>query len=163
MPKYSDIKEERVMRACTGFDFAKFHDLTTLFKAHYIKENGLCYFEMIHNLKITNCLFSNYEEITFFVLFHLKTGVTYDVLGFIFGTSGASAHHNVTKFEAILKLALAGLGHEPLREIKDIEDMKKLGNPGTGLIIDGTEIAIEKPDNKEVRDKVYSVKKKSTL
>ena len=160
LPKYSDIKDERVMRACTGLDFTRFNKLVILFKEYYIMECKLCYFEMVKNLKIKNCIFSNYDEIVFFVLFHLKTGITYDVLGFLFGTSGAGAHYNITKFESLLKRCLADLGQEPLSEIKDISDMEKLGMPGAGLIIDATEIPIESPDNKLLRDESYSVKKK---
>ena len=159
--EYSTIKDERVMRACTGVDFARLDELAQILSAYYKKVHGICYFEMIHNLNLKDgIIFSNYKDIVFFVLYCKKVGNTYDVLGVSFGTSGANIHHNVTKFTPILTSALAELGHAPLREITNSEDLVKLGKEGDKKIIDGTEIPIEKPKNKAIRDKSYSVKKK---
>ena len=159
--EYSRIKDERVMRACTGVDFARLEDLSQILGSYYKKTHGICYFEMIRNLNLKDgILFSDYRDIVFFVLYCKKVGNTYDVLGVTFGTSGANVHHNVSKFTPILAAALAELGHAPLRDITSSEDLAKLGKAGDKKIIDGTEIPIEKPKNKAIRDKSYSVKKK---
>jgi hypothetical protein len=160
MIKYSNIKEDRVMRACTGLSFAKFESLSEAFEQAYKNKHGICYFEMLRNLnKINEVIFSNYSDILFFVLYCQKVGNTYDVLGVSFGTSGANVHHNLTKFRPILILALDQLGHLPLQEINSLEDMSKVA-PSGNAIIDATEFPIEKPHNKVVRDKSNSVKKK---
>ena len=136
--EYSNIKDERVMRACTGVDFARLDELALILSAYYKKAHGICYFEMIHNLNLKDdIIFSDYKDIVFFVLYCKKVGNTYDVLGVSFGTSGANVHHNVTKFTPILAAALAELGHSPLREISNTEDLAKLGKEGDKKIIDG--------------------------
>lgn len=159
--KYSDIKSERVLRACTGVDSGRLLELSGILSAYYKKAYGICYFEMLQNLKITeDILFSDYTDIVFFVLYCRKVGNTYDVLGVCFGTSGATVHNNLTKFEAILSAALSELGHAPVRKIESKSEVSVLGSSDEVKLVDGVEFGIEKPKNKEVRDKSYSVKKK---
>jgi len=58
-------------------------------------------------------VFSSHEERLFFVLYHLKTYPTFDVLGFHFGLSAGQAHDYVELFLRILEHALTDLGQLP--------------------------------------------------
>ena len=159
--KYLKPRSERQMRACIGMDVARFNLLSELFEKEYKCQEGICYFEMIDNLNLCHQIpFSDYKDIVFFVLFCNKAGNTFDVLGFIFDMDGPTAHTNLTKFRPILQQALIRSGDAPVREVSSLEDMKKIGENGSDIMIDASEIIIERRKNKEFRDKSFSGKKK---
>jgi hypothetical protein len=161
MISYREVPNERSMRACTGLDFIRFDELSILLEEYYISLNGICYFEMMANLRQSHkIIFKDYKDILFFVLYAQKTGATFDVLGLNFGMTGASAHNNLLKFSGIMSGLMREAGHEPLREIKCMADVLELASHGEVLAIDATEIHTQRPNNKEIRDKSYSLKKK---
>jgi hypothetical protein len=161
--KYSKIRNERQMRACIGLDEERLNVLSELFETQYKLEKNICYFDMADNLNQPQGIsFPDYKSIVFFILFCEKTGNTFDVLGFIFDMDGSTVHTNLHKFSPILQRALEQSGDAPLREVKSLSDMEKIGEAGSELVGDATEIPIERRKNKEIRDKSYSGKKKRT-
>lgn len=82
MLRYTKIKGERTMRACTGLDFDRLDKLTKLFEMYYKKHTGECYFEMIKRFKMSdNIIFTEYKDIVFFILYSNKVANTFDVIG----------------------------------------------------------------------------------
>ncbi|MFN7120302.1 MAG: hypothetical protein ACK4TA_26170, partial [Saprospiraceae bacterium] len=79
---YKAIKEDRQWRATIGLSQVKFEQLVDLFKRSYEHLNGGSLEQGAYNLKKTLIL-KSYEEVVFYVLFQLKNGLTYDVLGFL--------------------------------------------------------------------------------
>ena len=101
-----------------------------------------------------------YEDLLFFILFSLKSGLTYDALGLVFSMTGSSAKNIQTLGLKILKMTLINISMMPIREIKSLEEFKKLFPPDEPIIFDGTEQRVQRPVNQEVRKDTYSGKKK---
>ena len=93
-------------------------------------------------------------------MFSLKSGLTYDALGLVFSMTGSSAKNIQTLGLKILKMTLINISMMPIREIKSLEEFKKLFPPDEPIIFDGTEQRVQRPVNQEVRKDTYSGKKK---
>lgn len=104
-----------------------------------------------------------YEDCLFFVLYHLKNGSSYDVLGFHIGTDASNALRIFDKYQKILQIALFQSGHMPQRnfstlKLKEFEDLLKSEKE---IILDVTEISIERNHDYQVQKQDYSGKKKA--
>ena len=89
----SDLTTERKWRAATGFDKQRFEKLLELFKKSYLKIYGKPVKERQVQTEIHYCLNSQ-EELLFFTLFSLKSGLTYDLLGLVCGMEASNAKRN---------------------------------------------------------------------
>jgi len=94
---------DRQYKATIGIDKKKFNELAVLFSEtdQKIKAKHYQEYKEFYGRKPTtggNPTFKNPSEKLFFTLFYLKTYPTFDVLGFIFGCSGKTAHENLYKF-----------------------------------------------------------------
>lgn len=102
------------------------------------------------------------EDLLFFVLFSFKTGLTEDVLGFIFGIDRSNVSRNRHLALRILRATLNRLGLLPKREFKDVREFETYFIGHTALILDGTEHRIQRPQNQEEQKDCYSGKKNVT-
>ena len=89
----TDLKTERQWRAATGFDERRFQQLLGLFKTAYESLYGQTVGERHTLIEVTPSLTSE-EELRYFTLFSLKSGLTYDLLGLVCGMEGAKAKRN---------------------------------------------------------------------
>jgi len=130
------------------------------FELCYEKKYNQPLSEVLNNLAVENPILSTYEDCLFFVLFQLKNGLTFDVLGLIFGTDGGNAQRNFNRYLAILELALQERGYVPKREFADEKDFLAYLETEKEIIFDGTEFPIERPSDQEKQKKAFSGKKK---
>jgi len=157
--KTSDLKTDRQWRASTGLSEDKFKSLLRVFEEKYIEIHQ----EKIENKKERSPMQSaikNCEDLLLLTLFSLKSGVTYDVLGFVTGMDGATAKRNQQEGLQVLKETLRSEGVAPVREFKSVQLFRDyFKNDGT-LIVDGTEQKTERPKDKTGQKQNYSGKKK---
>jgi len=90
---YTGIRNERQWRATTGLSQAKFLELSEAFGRAYESVFG-CSIEERQANSSQEAIFRSYEDLLFFVLFSLKSGLGYDALGAIFDGDGSTAKAN---------------------------------------------------------------------
>jgi len=78
----TDLKDDRQWAAVTGCQKAQFQKLLTLFQTSYLEICGKTVAERQAALDIPPSLPSE-EDLLFFTLFSLNSGLTYDPLGFL--------------------------------------------------------------------------------
>lgn len=157
----SDLKTERQWRAAIGMNEARFIQLLKVFKTCYISYYGNTLNSQLIKSARDYCI-NNEEELLLFTLFSLKSGLTYDLLGFVAGMNGSNAKRNQTVGLDILQLTLDKLGHMPRRKFSDVSDFESFFSKTDTLIMDATEQRKQRPQNKEKQKEAYSGKKKAT-
>jgi len=149
------------MRATTGLSLEAFGRLSELFAHSYQACQEISLKKKLENLSQRTVL-TSYEEMLFFVLFQLKNGLTYDVLGCIYGMDASTAQRNFERHLRILQHALRQLHLLPKRGFEKVEELEQYLRAEKHLLIDATEIPIQRPVNQEQQKKAYSGKKKLT-
>jgi len=158
MPNYKDLSNPRQWRAAIGISEKQFLILKSACNVTHDKLIGISLSEKEKNLK-QKFVFSTYEDVLFFVLFFLKNPVTFDVLGFIFGLDGSTDQRIIANYSKILEETLADCELLPARNFKDLAQFKQLIDSESEIIIDATEMSIQRPAEKEEQKKFYSGKK----
>lgn len=102
----------------------------------------------------------SYDDCLFFILFAIKTGLTFDQISFIFQIDLAGAKRYFDKGISILYTALLVSDFLPIREFESPIDMENYFSTTNQIIIDGTEQRIQRPESKEKQTETYSGKKK---
>jgi hypothetical protein len=153
-------KNEREWRATTGFDQARFLKLSVVFQEGYESKFGRSISERTAD-SLKEVRFKTYQDLLFFTLFGLKSGLTNDVLGFLFGLDYSNAQRNQVLGLEVLQEGLALSGHLPKREFASAEEFAAYFNGHKTLILDGTEQRIQRPSDTEEQKAFYSGKKKS--
>lgn len=103
-----------------------------------------------------------YEDCLFYVLFELKNGLTYDVLGFLIGVDSSHARKLFEKYQKILEITLFKAGQLPKRNFATLEEFRGLLKAESEIILDVTEVGIQRSADYEEQEKDYSGKKKHT-
>ena len=158
----SDLKTERQWRATTGYDQAKFKKLLSIFDEKYKEIFEGSIEEIKARSPMPKSVISNCEELLFFTLLSLKSGLTYDVLGVLTGMDGTTAKRNQEVGVRVLKEVFQEEGYAPKREFKTVKEFQEFFKSDDTLIIDGTEQAIQRPKDQEKQKEHYSGKKKLT-
>lgn len=155
-------RNDREWRATTGLEYQLFMKLVPSFEQAYINIKGKSLSEVIKDNPQGHLIrFKSYENLLFFGLFALKTGLTYDVLGFIFKLDLANAKRNFNTIIDIFYDCLDNLNCLPIRLFNTPIDFNKyFKNQDTTLIFDGTEQLIQRPSEKQNQKLYYSGKKK---
>ena len=100
------------------------------------------------------------EELLYFTLFSLKSGLTYDLLGVVCGMDGSNAKRNQELGLAVLKETLAAAGCAPKREFENAAEFAEYLKKEKTLLLDGTEQRIQRPADDEEEKACYSGKKR---
>lgn len=156
-----DLKTERQWRSSTGYDQERFHKLLVIFARKYQE----IFHEWIEETKLRSPMQSHIqscEELLFFTLFSLKSGLTYDLLGLVTGMDGTTAKRNQEVGLHVLKAVFQETGDAPKREFETLKEFQSHFKDDDTLIIDGTEQMIERPQEKTLQKQNYSGKKKLT-
>jgi len=156
---YKDIRNERQWKAMTGLSQQEFTSLSSAFGIAYEQINGIALQQGAANLGKAVVL-STYEDCLFFTLFELKTAQSFDCLGVLFHMDGSSAQRNFVKYLQVLELALQQQGALPRRSFSSLSEFKKYVQGEEELIVDATEMRIQRPAAKEKQQQRYSGKKK---
>jgi hypothetical protein len=158
----ADIKDDRTWAAVTGLSKARFDKLLPLFRASYLQLHGKSVAERQAALDIPPSLPTE-EDLLFFTLFSLKTGLTYDALGFVSGMDRANAKRNQTLGLQVLQHALQQADCLPARSFADAEEFAAYLEAEEKLIFDGLEQRTQRPHEDEAQADCYSGKKSVTL
>ena len=157
----SDLTTVRQWAAVTGFTRAQFEKLLVLFSQSYFELFGKTVAERQAEIEITPSLRSE-EEMLLFTLFSLKSGLTYDALGFVCGMDASNAKRNQQIGLQVLERALSAAQCLPRREFKDAAEFASYLQNETTVIIDGLEQRMQRPNDDEVQRDFYSGKKSVT-
>jgi hypothetical protein len=149
----------RLWKSTTGLSKKQFDQLVSKFQICYETYHKLSLTEVFSNLSIEKPILATYEACLFFVLFQLKNGLTFDILGFVFNTDGSNAHRNFERHLFVLEKTLEQEQMLPKRLYKTVEDLIAHLKDDTDLIFDGTEFPIERPADNENQKKAFSGKK----
>lgn len=156
-----DLSTDRQWRSATGYSKEKFFKLLEVFEPIYIQKMG----DPIEAVKARSpgeSAIKTCEELLLFTLFSLKSGLTYDNLGFVTGMDGSNAKRNQDFGLCILKETLKVAGVAPKREFASLEEFQQAFEGCDTVIIDGTEQRIERPQEPASQKDNYSGKKKLT-
>jgi hypothetical protein len=159
-PNIDQLKSDREWRGVLGIPENKFRNLLIMYEIEYKKVYGVPIELVRERLGIDNPLLCSYTECLFFTLFQLKSGLTYDVLGFLWGSNMSTAQRNFVSCLSILEGALSNGGYMPKRSFENADDLNTFLAAETDLILDGTEFPVERPADKEKQKAIYSGKKK---
>ena len=158
---FRSIRTERQWRASTGLTQNQFYKLVNLFSEAYEEMFGETLSDRQSEGGSSN-RFQTYEELLFFGLYSIKSGLTYDLLGLSFDLSPSNAHANQGLVLSVLQAALEIGGYLPARVYHSEEEFKAHWNQEAALMVDGTEQRRQRPENHEEQKKDYSGKKKHT-
>lgn len=161
MEDFTYPKNEREWRATTGMDERRFLILLSLFESAYIA---------VHDRRIEyrvadspeEIRFISYRSLLFFTLFSLKSGLTYDILGFVFKLDVSNAKRNQVLGLEVLKRGLGDAGLLPKREFGSAEEFGAYFSEHKSVILDGTEQRMQRPSDQQEQKAFYSGKKNRT-
>lgn len=145
----SDLTTERQWHSATGLTKEKFEILLGFFQKIYENIYGKTIKERTSESP-NNPTMKSYSELLFFTIFSLKSGLTYDLLGFVSGIDGSNAKRNQTMGIEILKIALSEIGVLPKRNFVSVEEFKTYFEEHKTLILDATEQRVQRPQDDEV-------------
>lgn len=155
--KISELTTDRKWRSSTGLDKDRFYKLLPLFEITYKDLYGKTVSERSKESKTIDAILENEEEVLFFTLFSLKSGLTYDLLGLVTGMDGSNAKRHQEIGLEVLKKTLSDNGYAPRREFKTVDEFKEYFKNTNTLIFDGTEQRIQRPEEEQKEN--YSGKK----
>lgn len=157
----TNLTTERQWRSATGFSKDKFDTLLIYFQESYENIYGKT-IEQRTSESPNSPTITTYENLLFFTLFSLKSGLTYDLLGFVSGIDGSNAKRNQTLGIEVLKNALEKLMVLPKRNFETPQEFKEYFEQHKTLILDATEQRVQRPQDNDVQKTFYSGKKKHT-
>lgn len=158
---YQKLNTNRQWKATTGVSQKQFEILVPLFTDAYVQLFGKSMQERQSDGTTAACL-KTPAELLFFLLFYLKNGLTFDVIGFVFGMNGSNARRNLEIATRVLRASLTPLGVMPKREFEDVAEFEEYFKEHKTLILDGTEQRMQRPDNQTEQKVCYSGKKNVT-
>ncbi|WP_420461254.1 hypothetical protein [Neolewinella sp.] len=145
---YTDVRDQRQWRAATGLTQAQFTTLVDNFAATYEDFLG----ETINQHQAGSSgtapsTFTTYADLVFFLLYSIKSGLTYDLIGLSFGLDRANAFRNQTFGLRILQMTLQRSGHMPKRFYESLEEFHQQMEEHETILLDGTEQRRQRPGN----------------
>ena len=155
---YKKIRDNRQWRASTGLTKDQFKKLTAEFKITYEDFLGesIC---KRGSSSSKESRFTTYEEFLFFILFSIKSGLTYDLLGLSFDLDRGNAFRQQTFGLRILEMTLQRLDFLPKRFFESLDDFKEQMSDHEQIILDASEQRRQRPGNQEDQKEDYSGKK----
>ena len=102
---YKDIRNERQWRSSTGLREDQFIKLAELFKLAYEELFGESIKDR-QNGSTSASTFQTYEELLFFGLYSIKSGLTYDLLGLSFNLATSIAYEIQALCLSVIQSAL---------------------------------------------------------
>ena len=159
MENFTYPKSDREWRATTGLDERRFLILLEIFEQGYISVFGRRIEYRVADSP-EEMTFITYKSLLFFTLFSLKSGLTYDLLGYVFKLDGSNAKRNQALGLEVLKRGLSDAGLLPKRSFSSHEEFSAYFSQHKSVILDGTEQRMQRPGDSEEQKAFYSGKKK---
>lgn len=155
----ADLRTDRHWRSATGLDQQRFHKLLALLPMAYEQVYGQSIQQRQQECPDEPAL-STYEDLLLFTLFSLKSGLSFDLLGFTTGMDGSTAKRNQDIGLLVIKTALSQSGHLPKTHFDNAESFKAYFKDKGPLLIDATEQRTQRPTDEDYQQGMYSGKKK---
>lgn len=152
---FDNVKTDRAFRASIGLSQKEFLSLGEKFKDFYKPE----LYQITESFTIGKTI-QNPLEALFLILYYKKNYPTFDNLGISFGISLKTAHKYVQELKVALHDCLSREGVLPKRIFTDAEDMKAFFEDNKKIIVDATEIPMQRPQDEAVQEAAFSGKKK---
>lgn len=155
----ADLRTDRHWRSATGLDQKRFSKLLALLPAAYQQIYGKTIEQRQAECPEGPAL-STYEDLLLFTLFSLKSGLSFDLLGFTTGMDGSTAKRNQDIGLLVITTALTQSEHLPTHHFESVEAFKMyFADKGT-ILIDATEQRTQRPQDSTYQKQMYSGKKK---
>ena len=155
-----DLKTPRQWRASVGCDAHHFEELLVIFRAAYAALNQVQLADRMVIHPVGSCM-KDEADLLFFTLFSCKSGLTYDVLGLVCGMDAATAKRRQDEGLAILREALRFADCLPEREFQSPAELQRYFSKRRAVLLDATEFATQRPQEKCAQKAHYSGKKNS--
>ena len=152
---YHHARNDRHYKASTGLSKVQFEALYHLFEPFYEPKKPT------RHTTQQQPILTNKREALFFILHYYKVYPTLQNIGMYFGFSDFAASTYLERLKPCLKAALQvqGLRNTPL--FTNQEEFDRKFADVTDLVIDVTEVPIERSSNQDVQREHYSGKKKA--
>ena len=154
----SELNNTRKWRSSTGITKEQFYQLLPIFEAVYVETYGKTIATKEQESNTTFCLRTE-EDLLYFTLFSMKSGLTYDLLGIVCGMDSSNAKRNQDTGLKLLKAALEKGGYMPKRHFSNKQEFDAFFEGIDTLIIDATEQQKQRPVDNEIQKNFYSGKK----
>lgn len=152
---------KREWQAVTGLDNQCFTRLLGLCRLAHGHLYGVSFEEKLaKNPGKIPAKFQRLEQLLFFTLMVLKSGITFDFAAFLIGFDQSRAHRQFIKGVHLLHYTLEVEQLLPLRHIETPEELAAIFEGYPVLILDATEQRIQRPQDRDYQREVYSGKKK---
>ena len=149
-------KDESAFLSMTSLHIHEFNKLCNVFKEVYEEHFGT------NSLDISKPgrprILSTIEDNLFFILFYKKCYLLQEVVGFLFGLSQERTNELIHELSPILSLALDKLGCIPERVGSNLKESLNHEEGSQDLGIDATEREIQRPQDNDLQEFVYSGK-----
>lgn len=153
-----DLKTPRQWRSAVGCDAHQFEQLLSVFTQAYGTLNSVQLPDgMIINPVGTSI--KSETDLLLFTLFSCKSGLTYDVLGLVCGMDAATAKRRQEKGLAVLREALRLADCLPARDFQSPAELQRYFSKRRAILLDATEFATQRPQEKQAQKARYSGKK----
>ena len=154
----SQLTTERKWRAATGLTQARFNRLLPHFSQAYSRLFDLQIAERAASA-LHESVIKTEEALLLFTLFSFKSGLTYDLLGFVSGMDASNAKRYQDRGITVLQEALSVTGHLPKREFATVAEFEAYFFQQEVLFVDGTEQRTQRPGEYETQKAWVSGKK----
>jgi hypothetical protein len=152
----------RVFAQLTGLSITEFDALRPAFAAAYADDLGRRHARQGRKRRPgagRRSALATPDDKLFFLLFYFRHYPTQEVLAFLFGFSQGQANRWLHRLTPLVNRALGYQLHLPARDAAGLAAL--LGSvPGLGVILDGTERPVRRPQDAERQKADYSGKKK---
>ena len=157
-----DLHTDRHWRSATGLDQKRFEKLLALLPIAYLHIYGQSIRQRQQDCPHEPTL-NTYEDLLLFTLFSLKSGLSFDLLGFTTGMDGSTAKRNQDTGLALIKAALSQSGHLSKTHFDNAERFKAYFTDKGSVLIDATGQRTQRPTAKDYQQGMYSEKKAHTV
>ena len=165
MLSYAKLQNKpRIFRSLSGLDLPEFEQLLTNFEQtwqdyvyneYIIRDGRKRQYGGGRKAELKDS-----RDKLLFILFYFRQYPTQEVQGFLFGIGQAQANEWVHRLTGVLNQALGYEQQLPERNPRKLKEVLATC-PELEFVIDGTERRIDRPKDKDKRDKHYSGKKKA--
>ena len=153
------LKQDRLLRALTGFNRKAFDALLSTFSTVY-EQSLLLQPRMRAIGGGRKARLRNAQDKLFYILLYFKCYPTFDLAGLLFDIDRAQAHYWMHRLQPILETALGQKMALPERKLNSIEEFVACFADVERVMIDGTERPIQRPKNPDWQKQNYSGKKR---